>query len=108
MTIIDKKFEKFLIRYSIISSVIVWVISQEIRDYVSLFINTLVQPLFSVDIDSNYEPDMEQLKKLTLNFFNLKFPIGNLIYMTIKILIELFIIYLIIKFIIHYTNFVGL
>jgi len=102
------KIKQFIIRNSVISAVSIWVIGAYLRDFLSDMIDYLIQPLFSVDLDKNGEPDLEQLAKMIFNVGPIKFPAGKMLYSIIKFVLELIFIYIIIYVAIHYTSIIKL
>ena len=55
-------FNKFLVKYTVIVSVITWIISAQLRPLSAVLINVLIAPLFSIDLNNDGEPDLKQLE----------------------------------------------
>ena len=102
------KVEKFVIKYSIISSMIIWIAATHMKDFGDCLIDNLLKPLFSLDLDNNGEPDLEQMKKFVVNILGIKFPLGKILMGLIKIMLHLVLIYYFVFFIIRYTHLVRM
>ena len=55
--------KEFIIKYSLVSSVIVWVIGNQFKEFLFNIISLLVEPFFSIDLNI-------KLTDLYLNFLN--------------------------------------
>lgn len=104
----SNKVEQFVIKYSIISSMIVFIAGNHIKDFGDCLIDNILKPLFSLDLDHNGEPDLEQMKKMVIKVGNIKIPIGRILMSLIKIILHLVFIYYMVYFIIQYTHLVKL
>ena len=106
--ILSSEIKKFIIRYSVIASVVIWIIGSHIKDFNEDFINSLIKPFFSIDLDQNGEPDFQQLGKLSFKLGPFSFPIGKIIYALLKLILELSMIYAIVYLIIKYTDIIKI
>lgn len=97
----------FIIKYTICTSIIVWIIGSFSKTFMSDFIDLIIQPFFSIDLNENGEPDLKELIKYNLMLGNIKFPIGRIGLILFKFIIQIIIIYYIVYFIIHYTDLVN-
>jgi len=101
-------FIKFIIKKAIVASAITFVLAGQAQILASLMVDTLVEPLFSVDIDKDGKPDLKQLEKFVISFLGVKFPLGRLITQIIKFIVFLFFIYWILTFFMEKTNLIKL
>lgn len=109
MTDIEKdEFQKFIIKYTIIATAIAYVLGQELKQFIQIIVNTITDPLFSVDLDENGKPDLKELNHFTANFLGFKFPLGDLLISFIKIVVSFVIIYYFVKIMIRYTEWIKL
>ena len=65
-------FNKFLVKYAVVVSVITWIISAQLRTLSIVLINVLIEPLFSFDLNNDGEPDLKQLEKYVVPTFTKK------------------------------------
>ena len=101
-------FKEFIIKYTVVASVVTWLISNNLKEFLDEIINSLIDPLFSIDIDENGEPDLIQIKRWINELFGFKFPIGKLILAIIKTILYLFLVYACVKFIFKYTDLLSI
>ena len=101
-------FIKFIVNKAIIASAITFLLAGEIKKLSSLLVDTLVEPLFSIDLDKDGNPDLKQLEKFVVEFFNIKFPLGRLISQIIKFLVFLVFIYFLLTFFMENTSLIKL
>lgn len=93
---IDKKtLKKYIINISVLTSTIVLIVANMYTEYIDKILKDLIAPLFSIDLDNNGIPDLQQLKNYYITVRNVKFPVGNLIYNLSILIIKIFILYLI-------------
>ena len=100
----EASFKKFVIKYTVVASVLTWLISAHMKEFIDKLIDSIVEPLFSIDLDENGEPDVQQAKKMITDFLGFKFPIGKIILAIVKTIMYMTIIYLSVIFIFRYTN----
>jgi len=86
-------FNKFLVKYTVIVSVITWIISAQLRTLSIVLINVLIEPLFSFDLNNDGEPDLKQLEKYVMKSMGFKFPLGKLLLEILKTIITIVIVY---------------
>ena len=55
--------KEFIIKYALISSIIVWVIGSQLKDFLFNIVSLLIEPFFSIDLNDNGEPDLKELVK---------------------------------------------
>tara|TARA_B100000795_G_scaffold268507_2_gene255599 strand:- start:1008 stop:1337 length:330 start_codon:yes stop_codon:yes gene_type:complete len=101
-------FVKFIIKKAIVASAITFVLAGQAQLLASLMVDTLVEPLFSIDLDKDGKPDLKQMENFVVTFIGIKFPLGRLITQIIKFLVFLFFIYWILTFFMENTNFIKL
>ncbi len=104
----NSNIKNFIIKYTIISSVVVWTMGSQLKDFLNNIISLLIEPFFSIDLNENGEPDLKELVKYTLKIGKIKIPLGRLILETIKIILQILFIYGIIKTILNYTDLIKL
>lgn len=64
----------------------------------------MVNPIFSIDLNNDGEPDLQQIKKWSVMFCNTKIPLGLLSYNIIIIFVKLMILLIFIKLLIKYVH----
>lgn len=104
--IISTKLKKFIIKYSLISSLFVWALGYHFKDFTQCIIDTIVHPLMSIDLDQNGEPDLLQFKRLKITINNVQFPIGKLIIGTIDFIVKILLIMLFVWLILNYSTLI--
>ena len=102
----DDKLTKFVIKYSIISSIAVFVIGGHLKDFSSNLIDLIIEPLFSIDLNNDGNPDLKELDKFNLRIGSITFPLGKIFLIIIKIFLEIIVIYYIVLFILKNTKLV--
>jgi large-conductance mechanosensitive channel len=98
---------EFVIKYTVFTSIVVWVIGNFSKHFLKDFIDLLIEPFFSIDLNENGEPDLKEILKYNLTIGNIKFPIGKIGLILLKFIIQIVIIYYIVYFIINYTDLVN-
>ena len=98
---------EFIIKYTVFTSIVVWIIGSFSKTFLSDFIDLIIQPFFSIDLNENGEPDLKEIIKYNLTIGNIKFPIGKIGLILLKFIIQIVIIYYIVYFIINYTDLVN-
>lgn len=98
----------FIIKTSIFSSLFIWLLGKKTSDFLSSIGNLIIDPLFSIDINNNGEPDLKELEKYTITLFDKKIQVGKIFLEFIKLLFHLIVIYLFIYLILHKTEFITL
>ena len=58
----DDKLTKFVIKYSIISSIAVFVIGGHLKDFSANLIDLIIEPLFSIDLNNEILQSHRNLK----------------------------------------------
>lgn len=97
--------KKIVLRYSIITSVICLIIADLYVAYSDKFINYFLLPILSVDLNNDGEPDLTQMKKYNLKLFNkFNFPIGLIVFHIIILLMKIFLLAWLLKFILKYVK----
>ena len=76
--------KKFIIKYTVLSSIITWIFSDRARCTITKFFDTFVDPLLSVDLNNDGKPDLHKLKTCTFYIGKTKFPIGDFILELLK------------------------
>lgn len=103
---LDDNFSKFLIKHAVLASAFTFLLGYQLRELISVLIDTLIKPIFSIDLNDDGEPDLQQLKKFTTNVLGIKYPVGKLLIEIIKTIITIFVIYISIVFITKYTKYI--
>ena len=102
-------FHLFIMKNAIIAGSIAYIIGLKTRDVMTLLLDTIINPLFSVDFDGDGIPDLKELTKL-LNFtiLGITFKFGQFILDFVKYIIFIVFIYLIVLVLVKKTNFVEI
>lgn len=103
----DMTLKDFIIKYTLIASITVWVLGSQIKEFLLSFISILVEPFFSIDLNENGEPDLKELVKFNIQIGKIKIPLGKLIMETIKLVLQLLFMYAILKYILNYTSLID-
>ena len=56
-------FVKFIVKQAVVTSAITFLIAGQTQKLASLIVDTLVEPLFSIDLDKDGNPDLKQMEK---------------------------------------------
>ena len=99
---------KFVVKKAVVASAITYLIASQVQSLASLTVDTLVEPLFSIDLDKDGNPDLKQLEKMVVKCFGIKFPLGKLITQLIKFIVFLVFIYFILTIFIEYTSLIKI
>tara|TARA_B100000575_G_scaffold230681_1_gene191686 strand:+ start:188 stop:499 length:312 start_codon:yes stop_codon:yes gene_type:complete len=99
-----KNLKFFIIKYSVISAVLTWVISNDVTELIKMLTDSIIHPFFSIDINKDGESDLKKIREYVSDINGVKFAYGKLILKLIQTTITLLLIYLIIKFFINYTD----
>ena len=99
---------KFVVKKAVVASAITYLIASQVQSLASLTVDTLVEPLFSIDLDRDGNPDLKQLEKFVVKLFGIKFPLGKLITQLIKFIVFLFFIYVTLTFFMEYTSLIKI
>jgi large-conductance mechanosensitive channel len=83
--IITPEVKEFIIKYSMVSAVAIWIIGAHLKDFNDQFVDHLLKPILSMDLDKNGEPDLQQISNMRWNIGPFIFPVGKLIYSLLKI-----------------------
>ena len=103
----DLSLKEFIVKYTLISSVIVWILGSQIKDFLNNIVSLIIDPFFSIDLDNNGEPDLKELIKYNIEIGKYKIPFGKLLIESIKLVLQLVIMYIIINYVLKYTNLVD-
>ena len=95
-------FKSFIVKYTIFAAVITWVMGDRLRELMSAFTASILDPIFSVDLNKDGKPDMEQIRQVKIG----KYPIGILIYELVKTGVIMLLMYLMVKILLKYTDFI--
>lgn len=104
----EEAFKKFIIKYTVIASVFTWLLSTQLRELLDAIVDNISEPLFSMDINADGKPDIQQLNKMIANVFGFKFPVGKILLGLIKTTLALLLIYLSIWFLHKYTDLIKI
>jgi large-conductance mechanosensitive channel len=100
----DPDIKKFIMKYTVIASSLTWLLGSQVRVLSEKCVEALVDPLFSIDLDSNGEPDLKQLDRFIVESLGFKFPIGKIILEVIRTFVTLIFLYCVIKLFMKYTT----
>jgi hypothetical protein len=104
----DNKILEFTTKNAIILSGITFTVGSQMRSLSAAIVNSLVDPLFSIDIDNNGVPDLKQMKGYATNVLGIKFPFGILILELLRTIVTIILLYYTISFVVNKTNLVKL
>ena len=104
----ENKILEFTTKNAIILSGITFTIGSQMRSLSAAIVNSLVDPLFSIDLDNNGVPDLKQMKRYATHFLGIKFPFGLLFLEFMRTIVTILLLYYTISFIVHKTNLVKL
>jgi len=104
----ENKILEFTTKNAIILSGITFTIGSQMRSLSAAIVNSLVDPLFSIDLDNNGVPDLKQMKRYATRFLGIKFPFGLLFLELMRTIVTILLLYYTISFIVHKTNLVKL
>ena len=90
----------------IIASALTFLLGAQIKHLSSTILDALIDPLFSIDLDNNGEPDLQQLKRMTTNILGFKFPFGKILSEFIKAVLTIVILYFVVSVFIKYTKLI--
>lgn len=96
--------KKYMINVSVLSSVIILVISTIFNQYMTQLFKDVLDPIFSKDLNYENKPDLYYVNRVNVTLLNTKFPLGNIIYNTVMVIIKIVALYYIIKNIITYME----
>ena len=101
-------FVNFIVKKAVVASAISFLIAGQTQKLASLVVDTLVEPLFSIDLDSDGNPDLKQMENFVVKLFGLKFPLGKLISQLVKFCVFILFIYIALSIFMKYTNLIQL
>ena len=104
----DDKITKFIIKYSIISSLVVWIIGTSISDCLNNILNIIISPLFKIDLNDDGKPDLHELRDMAVHIGSFKFEIGFFLYTLIQLFLKVMIVYFLLYAILFKTNLVNI
>ena len=104
----EHEIKTFIIKASVVSSLIIWVLGSQVRDFVDCLVSIILKPFFSIDLDNDGEPDLEELKNMVIKIGSYKFQLGKLLYTLIEIVLKISIIISILYIIISYTDLIDI
>lgn len=98
----NSKFKKLFIKYSVLASILTFIVAKLYINYIDDLISCLIDPFLSIDLNNDGKPDLKQLKNMVLKLKNIKIPIGLIIYNTIIFVINIYLLYFIVILIMKY------
>lgn len=98
----NKELKKALIKYAVFISLFTFVASKYLKVFFDDIINVIFTPLMGIDLNNDGKPDMEQIKKISLNIGGFQFHIGIVLFSLFKLIIQLLIIWYILTIIVEY------
>ena len=87
------KFIKVLNQHNIISIFIAAIMSDKLNELTTAFVNLLVMPTINCCV-----PNAKKMEDITFHVGNNKFRIGRFLMITIKVIIIMYIVYILSKF----------
>ena len=97
-------FKKFMVKYSFISSILIWTLSNHIQNLIRVAIDTFIDPFFAIDLDNNGEPDFDRVKKLHVNILGVHIRYGEFLVELLKTILIIVLMYQVIMYLIHNTD----
>ena len=98
-------FKQFIIKYSFISSILMWTISDRAQNLIRLGIDAFIDPIFAIDLNNDGEPDLDHIKNSTLNFCGVHIRYGEFLLELVKSTLVCFGMYKIVNYLIQNTDF---
>lgn len=99
----------FFTKRSVIPLAVGVLMSLRLRDLITSMVNTIVFPIFELDLDKNGQPDIREITDLlTLNIFGLKYKFGLFLLDFIKFILFVCIVYILIIVLYTKTNYIKL
>lgn len=100
----DISFKKFILKYTVISTVLCLILADIYKQHVNVIISYIIDPIFSFDLNLDGEPDLKQLKDLTICLGNLIIPIGLIIYNIFIVVLKVILLFTLLHILIKYLN----
>lgn len=99
----------FFTKRNVIPLAVGVLMSLRLRDLIVTIVDSIVHPIFNLDLDRNGTPDIREMANLlTLNFFGIKYKLGVLLLDIIKFVIFLCVVYVMIILIYTKTNYIRI
>jgi len=103
-----KIFKGFMLKNAIVAGALAFLIGLRVQKILTIAIDTIINPLFEIDLDNDGTPDFSEITNLaTFTLFGLKFSFGPLILQSIKFLFFAASIYIIIILVYKYTDYIN-
>ena len=102
----NDEFKTFIIKNTVFATAITFLLGYQIRIFINTLVDTIIEPLFSIDLNNDGKSDLKQLKKISQKMFGVNFPLGKLILEFSKTILTILIIYLIVKLLTRYTDLI--
>lgn len=106
--VVDLKMKKVIIKYSVIIALFTFTVSKFFKTAIDQIVDVFLCPLLTVDINQDGKPDLKQLQKLDIKIGNVNFKFGQLLFALIKLFLQIVIVYIILSYILDYTNLIKL
>ena len=101
-------FKGFILKNAIIAGAMAFIIGIRVQKLFEIAIDTIVNPLFSVDFDNDGHADFSEITNLAaFTLLGIKFSFGPLLLTFIKFLFFVSFVYILIIGIYKYTNFID-
>ena len=97
-------FKQFIMKYSFISSILMWTLSDRAQNLIRLGIDAFIDPIFAIDLNNDGEPDIDRIKRLQLSFCGIHIRYGEFLVELIKSIIVCFGMYKLINYLIKNTD----
>ena len=98
----------FIIKTSVLTSLFVWLLGNKSSEFLTSITNLLIDPIFSIDLNNNGEPDLKELEKFNIKIGGKKLLVGKIILEFVKLIFHMFVIYIIIYYGIKKTKFLSI
>ena len=97
-------FKKFILKYTVISSALCLILADIYNQHINNLITYLVDPIFSIDLNNDGEPDLQQLKKWSVKIRKSTIPIGLILYNLLILIIKLILLFTLLHILINYLH----
>lgn len=100
----ELSFKRFILKYTVISSALCLILANIYNQHINTVITYLVDPIFSIDLNNDGDPDLQQLKTWTVIIRKSTFPIGLILYNLLILTIKLILLFTLLHLLIKYLN----
>ena len=100
----DPSFKTFILKYAVISSVLCLILADIYKQHINALVSYVIDPIFSIDLDNNGEPDLKQLKEWSIKLKHSNIPIGLILYNVFIVIIKVILLFTILHVLIKYLK----